>query len=146
MKRSSLLSILCVLTFINMGLSIIQNAYPAVAFNSFIVFLEEIQESTNGTLNEIFSNTIDQVTNAGMWYYVVSLILSIAVFYSALLIWKLDKKGLVGYTILQLLILLIPTCFGIEKYPNITGIFITGLFILMYHLAWKKSLPVEEEE
>lgn len=124
-KRSSGLSLTCILTFIGSGMSAFSSLIIFLAFNEFN---QVISSDFLPQAQQLFSLAL----SAGRWFFLITCILYIISFTGALLMWNFRKIGFHLYSISQLLLLLVPLIM-IEDYslPLLNTMF-TIVFIVIY--------------
>jgi hypothetical protein len=122
-KRPPLLSILCILTFIFSGMSVI--GFFAVSVN---------YEQSLEVMRTVYGNMPEAgfLLQAPRDFFFVSFILSALSLAGAILMWNLRKNGFHIYTASQLAMLAVPLLyFGSETNP-LLNIVITALFVYLY--------------
>jgi len=127
-KRTDLLTVLCVLTFIGSGLA---------AFSNFFIYLsyDEVQ-----FLFEDYGFDFPElqiILSGGKKFFLAGFILYMISLAGAIRMWKLSKLGFHLYTASQLFILIQPVVM-LRDYPfNFIGMFITAAFIFGYYSQLK---------
>ena len=151
-KRPEMLTVLCILSFINAVYNIISN------FNSFVFydfFQNMLGQMKNGEgmfegMAEQMGDNWEMMTQAsslaysiGRGYYLLEMILYVASFIGVLMMWRLQKKGFHVYTIAQFLMLISTSVFVTSKVGGgfpFEQILWTALFVFMYYSHYKKSM------
>lgn len=128
-KRSSFLTVICILSFINNGWGVINNAIYSL-FHTTITDTLIKTEFPNEW--KMFSDALLQLLSAGRLFFIVGLVLSIATLIGVLKMWKLSKIGFHIYSITQLVTLIYPMLFIKDYNVSAFSIMITGGFIAMY--------------
>jgi len=121
--RPTLLTVLCILTFIGSGIS-------TVSFFMVSVLYEPIMEQ----FKVLYANMPEAsfLLEAPRDFFVISFILSAASVAGAILMWNLRKIGFHVYTSSQIVYLLIPLFyFGGETNP-LLNIMLTAFFVYLY--------------
>jgi len=132
-KRSTLLSVLLVLTFIGSGFNFIGNGYTSLFFNSIIELIEETaDDDTMTSLASLLERSVEMMEKAGPVYYGLVTLLFIVSVVGAVFMWTLNKLGFHLYASSQIILLVIPMAFGLVSFPDILGTVITAIFILLY--------------
>lgn len=136
-KHSTLLIILAVLTFIGSGLNFVGSAFVSLNFQATIEIIDEVftdleYEEATSQLAPIFESYIENMEKAGVGYYALFALLAALCVVGAALMLRMNKLGFHFYASAQLVLLVLPTIFGIEKFPGAFGIILTGLFIWLY--------------
>lgn len=122
-QRPTLLTILCILTFIGSGISTISFFAVSVMYE---LFMQQFAV--------LYANMPDAnfLLEAPRDFFVVSTILSAASVAGALFMWNLRKIGFHIYTSAQLVYLVVPLLyFGGETNP-LLNILLTALFVYLY--------------
>ena len=122
-KRPEFLTVLCILTFIGSGLSILSNFIVAT-------FHSSIQEfAASGALK--FPG-MDILLSIDQSYFVIGFILSSVSLFGAYKMWGLKKIGFHFYTIAQILLLIVPFFYiSNNGFPYFEFI-ITATFVILY--------------
>jgi hypothetical protein len=122
-KRPTLLSILCILTFIFSGMSVTGFFAVSVNYEQSL----EVMRTAYGNMPEA-----GFLLQAPRDFFFISFILSALSLAGAILMWNLRKTGFHIYTASQLAMLAIPLLyFGSETNP-LLNIIITTLFVYLY--------------
>jgi len=114
-ERPTFLSVLCVLTFIGSGLSLLGYLFTAV----FSTLLGSLLDSIPSFL----------LPDIGITSGIIGLVAAAASLYGAIKMWKLEKIGFYLYTAAQVVMLVLS--FGIF------GFILTALFVVLYGLNLK---------
>ncbi|MDR2908087.1 MAG: hypothetical protein LBU91_08890 [Bacteroidales bacterium] len=133
-KRSALLTVLLVLTFIGSGFNFISNAYLSLNLQSVLEAITELgdDEDMSSTFGSLFEQSLAIMESAGALYYGIVALLGACSVAGAVLMFRMNKLGFHFYAAAQIVWLLIPTLFGVEKFPGILSIILTALFIWLY--------------
>lgn len=136
-KRPTFLTVLCILSFIAAGISII-GLFIGMAAKGAI-------ESTGADLNAAMdaqgltgaqAEAMSQASAAFSWpNMIVSILLTIVGLVGVIMMWKLQKKGFFVYVAAGILGLIAPLIFGMS-FP-VFGAVLTILFIVLYGLNLK---------
>jgi hypothetical protein len=122
--RPTLLTVLCILTFIGSGLSLLLYLLAAVLFGTMVEFLSSIPG-------------MSAVTGGGVGFFVIMFILAFISLFGAIRMWNLKKMGFYLYTVAQILMIIMPFVFITGSQIGVFGIVITVLFIILYGLNLK---------
>ncbi|PKP53072.1 MAG: hypothetical protein CVT92_05735 [Bacteroidetes bacterium HGW-Bacteroidetes-1] len=126
-RRPTLLTVICVLSFIGSGMAAISNLF--VFFNH-----ETLIETINsGMFNELGFN-LDILLNVNPYYFLLAGLLNVVSFVGVKNMWALRRAGFHLYAVSQLLILIISTVF-IYKPSGTFPMFdlaLASMFILLY--------------
>ena len=137
-KRSTLLTVLLVLTFIGSGASFLSNGYVAAAFETVIGYVEELaDDDAFAALAAMLEQSVATMEKAGAGYFWLITLLYLVSVVGAVFMWKLNKSGFHLYATAQIIILFIPMLFGLTKLPGIGATIITAVFVLAYALELK---------
>jgi len=126
-KRPSLLTLLCVLSFIGAGLATVSNFFVYFNYAMIVEMIE--QESIEAMGFDLgFFGRIDRS------YFLISALLQVISFNGVRLMWNLRKAGFHLYAVSQLLILIVSTIY-IYKPADMFPMFdllLATIFILLY--------------
>lgn len=142
-KRSTLLLILCILTFIGSGYSCLYYLLLPVAksqlpemMSMYGSLFSQIDATTQARMNEL----LDFMATVPSWKYLLVALGYAGSVTGAALMLKLRKEGLHVYIISQILIFgLLSSLIGGALKPSIDSILWTITFILLYYLQLKRS-------
>lgn len=124
-KRTNLLTILCILTFIGSGVNFISSLCIGAFFEQFIPVAQEIGERFK-------LPGIEMITEGKPLFFFITSLLYAGAVVGATLMWKLRKNGFHVYTIAQILQVLAPMYFYHLPLPSFVDIIISGTFIMLY--------------
>ena len=150
-KRPEMLTVLCILSFINAVWNAISNFVSFAFYDTFQSLFAQMKEGEGvfEDLAEQMGDNWEMMTEAsalafsvGRGYYFFEMILFIASFVGVLMMWKLQKKGFHVYTIAQILMLIVTSIFVTSKVGGFPfgAIFWTVLFVIMYYSHYKKVM------
>ena len=151
-KRPEMLTVLCVLSFINAVWNGLSNLISFVFYDMYqslsaqMVAGEGIYEDIAeqmGDYWEVLANTLSMTALIGRGYYFIEMVLYIASFVGVLMMWKLQKRGFHVYTIAQILMLITTSVFVTSKIGGgfpFGPIFWTALFVFMYYSHYKNVM------
>jgi len=120
-KRPAFLTVLCILTFVGKGLSLILFLIAIIAFGTISSFLGKIPLIGEGT---------------GVVYFILNFIICLAALYGAIQMWKLKKMGFYIYLAAIVIGYILPMFFGFYTF-GIFGLILTALFPVLYGLNFK---------
>jgi hypothetical protein len=130
-KRPVFLSVLCILTFVSTGFSIL----GCLIIPSMADFMIEVAKQTP-SYNEAAYRDVILIWRAGWGFYLVLLVLTAFSLTGAILMWNLKKIGFHFYTIANIFIFYLPIMWlGLPF--SIGGAFFPAAFIGMYALHLK---------
>jgi len=130
-KRTKVLTVLCILSFIGGGLSI----FGALVY---AVFFDEILNFFASSDSNLYQELYKSLSILSPSYFLCELIFATTSIVGVIFMWQLRKLGFHIYTISNILILSLPLFFGVGSFniPNL--ILITGPFITMYAFQLKQ--------
>jgi len=127
-KRSDLLTLLCILTFIGSGLAAFSNLFIYLSFEEMLTIVDDYEIEIPG---------FDMMMSGGRRFFITGFILYTFSWVGALQMWKLKKIGFHLYTGAQIFILLLPVIL-IKSYPfSIFSLLLTAVFIAGYAINLK---------
>ncbi|MCW3083788.1 MAG: hypothetical protein JWP12_1154 [Bacteroidetes bacterium] len=126
--RPQLLTVLCVLSFIWIGLT----TFGALVITPLSDIMVQILK-TNPQFDPERDVDVITVFQAGWKYYLPVILLNILELTGVIMMWKLKKNGFHFYTIANILLFFLPiVMLGIQF--NLFSAFIPALFVAMYSL------------
>ena len=127
-KRTDLLTILCVLTFVGSGLAAFSNFFIYLSYEEMLTIVEDYEVEIPG---------FDMMMSGGRRFFITGFILYTFSWVGALQMWKLKKIGFHLYTGAQIFILLLPVIM-IQSYQfSIFSLLFTAVFIAGYAINLK---------
>lgn len=126
-KRPTSLSMLCILTFIGSGISLISSIFVVAAFHAIPLLIEQTKMPEAEQMLNI-------ITAAGRPFFAYMGILYAASLAGAIMMWKLRKTGFHFYVSSQLLMLALPLIMIAGYQIPFTTILLTASFVLGYAL------------
>lgn len=127
-KRSDLLTVLCVLTFIGSGLAAFSNLFIYLSFEEMLTIIDDLEVEIPG---------FDMMMSGGKRFFITGFILYTFSWVGALQMWKFKKIGFHLYTGAQIFILLLPVIM-IKTYPfSILSLLFTAVFVGGYAINLK---------
>lgn len=145
-KRPEMLTVLCILSFINAAWNILSNFISFAFYNTFQNLFTQLREGTGvyedmaeqmGDSWETFVQASEMASSISRGYYFLEMALFIASFVGVLMMWKLQKKGFHIYAIAQILMLIVITVFTKITFGPVLW---AAFFIAMYFPHYKKSM------
>jgi hypothetical protein len=124
-RRPSLLTVLCILTFIWSGWNMSSNLAVGFFFDFFSKFFVQFADTYK-------IPGMDILTEAKPVFFFVSAILYLGSLAGAFLMWNLKKTGFHVYTISQILLMIAPMYFFRLHGPSWIEVLFSGVFILLY--------------
>ena len=142
-KRSTLLTVFLVLTFIGSGLMFVSTGFVSSFFDYTVELMHDFADDE--TWGTAFEASITQMEKAGKWGYALWAILYLTSLIGAFLMWRLNKRGFHLYATAQIIILFVPMMVGTGNFPGIFPTLLTALFIFVYARELKIfEKPIEE--
>jgi len=117
--RPTLLTVLCILTFIGSGLGLLAYLLLAALFGAMSDMLSSIPG---------FSGLM----TGGIALFVIMFILAFVSLFGAIKMWGLKKIGFYMYAAAQILMIIVPIIFIPEAGISVFGIVVTAAFIGLY--------------
>ena len=150
--RPEMLTVLCILSFINAVYNGIVNFISFAFYDSFVALLEQMRNGEGmfeemaeqvGDNWETMTDAASLAFSVGKAYYFIEMVLFIASFIGVFMMWRMQKKGFHVYAISQILMLITASIFVISKVGGgfpLSSVLMTVLFILMYLGHYKKVM------
>ncbi len=134
LKRPTLLTVLCILTFISSGLGCLSALLTPLFSEVVIDFLKNAPNADDASI----AQTIN-LLQAGWKFYLITFIFASCSLTGALLMWSFKKIGFHFYALSNLGLLLVPMLI-LNMPVSWEGILLTSSFIAMYavHLKFMK--------
>jgi hypothetical protein len=129
-QRPTLLTVLCILTFIGSGMNLFSSLVIAGFYDVFTEIIQEFGKKFN-------LPGIDLVLEMKPVYFLVSGIFYAGSILGAGLMLRLKKSGFHVYTVCQILLIIASMYFMHLPSPNIPELLFSGLFILLYSMNLK---------
>lgn len=150
-KRPEMLTVLCVLSFINAVWNALSNFISFVFYDTFSSLMTQMRngEGMFAEMAEQMGDSWEMMTEAsalafsvGKSYYFLEMALFIMSFVGVMMMWKLQKRGFHVYTIAQILMLIVTSVFVTSKVGGFPfgQIFWALLFVMMYYSHYKKVM------
>lgn len=127
-KRSDLLTILCVFTFVGSGLAAFSNLFMYLSFEEMLTIVEDYEVDIPG---------FDIMMSGGRRFFITGFILYTLSWVGALQMWKLRKIGFHFYTGAQLFLLLLPIIMIPAYSFSIFSLLFTAVFVGGYAINLK---------
>lgn len=150
-KRPEMLTVLCILSFLNAVYNGIANFFSFAFYDSFRTMFEQMskgegmfegmEEQLDGMETMLQASLL--AFSVGKGYYLFKMLLFVASFVGVLMMWKLQKKGFHVYTIAQFLMLIVTSVFVTSKIGGgfpFGAILWTALFVFMYYPHYKNVM------
>lgn len=151
-KRPDMLTIICILSFINAVYKSIVNFISFAFYEKFQNIFEQMRngEGVYADMAEQMGDDFKTLAEAyamafsvGKGYYFIEFALFVASFIGVLMMWRMQKRGFHIYTISQILMLIATSIFVVSKvgggFPFMPIIW-TVLFVYMYYVNYKKVM------
>jgi hypothetical protein len=129
-QRPTLLTVLCILTFIGSGMNLFSSFMIAGFYDLFVQISPEIAK-------EFKWSGIELLTEANPLFFLFSGLFYIGSLIGALFMFFLKKIGFHIYTIAQILLVIAPMYFFHLPGPGTLILLVSGLFIFLYSMNLK---------
>ena len=150
-KRPEMLTVICVLSFINAVYNGISNCVSFAFYDSFQKVFAQMRNGEGmfadmaeqlGDNWEMFAQASSLAFSVGRGYYFLETLLYVASFIGVLMMWRLQKKGFHVYTIAQCLMIIMTSIFVTNKIGGFPfgPIFWTAAFVFMYASHYKNVM------
>jgi hypothetical protein len=124
-QRPTLLTVLCILTFIGSGMNLFSSLFIAGFYDVFVEIVQKFAEKFK-------LPGMDTLLEMKPMFFIVSGIFYAGSLVGAILMMRLKKAGFHVYTIFQILLILTPMYFMHLTSPGIPELMFSGLFIILY--------------
>ena len=129
-SRPELLKVLCILTFVGSGLSLVSNS---IMFMSIDIIREYYENGMFDFLAEdMDTGALETLLSINASYFIFQAFLFALTIYGAYSMWNLNKVGFHIYTIAQILLLILPQAFLPELPFPTFELIISLIFITLY--------------
>ena len=146
-----MLTVICVLSFINAVYNGISNFISFAFYDSFQKVFAQMRNGEGmfadmaeqlGDNWEMFAQASSLAFSVGRGYYFLETLLYVASFIGVLMMWRLQKKGFHVYTIAQCLMIIMTSIFVTNKIGGFPfgPIFWTAAFVFMYASHYKNVM------
>ena len=151
-KRPEMLTVICVLSFINAVYNGISNFVSFAFYDTFQKVFAQMRNGEGmfadmaeqlGDNWEMFAQASSLAFSVGRGYYFLETLLYVASFIGVLMMmWRLQKKGFHVYTIAQCLMIIMTSIFVTNKIGGFPfgPIFWTAAFVFMYASHYKNVM------
>ncbi len=150
-KRPEMLTVLCVLSFINAVYNGISNFISFAFYDTFQNIFEQIRNGEGmfediaeqmGDNWETMAQASSLAFSIGRGYYFFEMLLFVASFIGVLMMWRLQKKGFHIYTVAQILMLIMTSIFITNKVGGFPfgSLLWTAFFVFMYYSHYKNVM------
>jgi len=146
-KRSTLLTVLLILTFIWSGISFVSNTYVSLALDQVIGFVEDaVDDDAMAGLAKTLEQSIKTMEKTGPIGFGLTALLALISLVGAILMWKLNPRGFHLYATANIVLLFVPMMFGTVKFPGVFETAVTALFIWLYARELKVFTKTSNEQ
>lgn len=132
------LTVLCVLTFINSGITFIGDMAVYAMYNTLPALMEQASSMVSGSMAEAYAKAADMYTMVPRYSYLVLSCMALLSVTGAGLMMKMRKAGFHLYTLSQLVMLVMPVILSKSMHLDFMGVCITLVFIGAYGMYYKK--------
>jgi hypothetical protein len=130
-KRTNLLTVLCILTFIGSGLNAFSNLMVFLFYDASMKFAAELVKAFKLPGMELF-------LDARPIYFAVTALINALAVAGAIRMWQMRKQGFHIYTVAQILVIIAPMYFFRLPSPDFFSILLSGVFVMLYGSNLKK--------
>jgi hypothetical protein len=130
-KRTNLLTVLCILTFIGSGLNAFSNLMVFLFYDASMKFAAELVKAFKLPGMELF-------LGAKPIYFAVTAVINALAVAGAIRMWQMRKQGFHMYTVAQILVIIAPMYFFRLPSPDFFSILLSGVFVMLYSSNLKK--------
>ena len=124
-KRPTLLSVLCILTFIGSGINLFSSLIISLFYDQFLQVIASINETLQ-------IPGIEMIEEAKAIFFAVSAVIYAGSIVGAIMMWNLKKTGFHIYSIFQILLVISPMYFFHLQYPSFVDVLLSGIFVILY--------------
>jgi hypothetical protein len=141
-KRPTFLTVLCILSYVGVGIAIIGGAWNLITLQSTIDAMKMMADTGLAALVGIDKSAVEAMENWGFAVYSIQIISALICLWGVLLMWKLKKMGFYIYVIAEILpavaTLLLMGGFGpMGTMAMVMSLIFPIAFIVMYALNVK---------
>jgi hypothetical protein len=129
-SRTTMLTVLCILTFIGSGMNVFSGLVIAGFYDVFVEVAQEFAKKFN-------IPGIDLLLETKPLFFLVTAIFYAGSIAGAVLMFQLRKIGFHIYTIFQILLILAPMYFMHLAGPGLPELLFSGLFVSLYSMNLK---------
>jgi hypothetical protein len=94
-KRPQFLTVLCILSFVGIGIALIGGIYNLMTFSSTIALMQ----GTSGFFGGELGNAVDMLIEWGQTVYIINIVASLICLAGVFMMWNLKKTGYFIYII-----------------------------------------------
>lgn len=140
-RRPSFLSVLCVLTFIGSGCSLLSNFCMGLSFDMLRTMLQEDAFASYWAMMPEMQANMERMFEVPRYYYFLAGILYSVSLAGAVMMWSLKRKGFHFYTIAQCMVILLEMLLVPATGLPWSALVWTGLFVALYgvHLKYMQK-------
>jgi hypothetical protein len=124
-KRPTLLTVLCILTFIGSGMNFFSSLMISLFYDQFTVVAESINKSLR-------MPGLEMILEGRPAFFAFSALIFAGSALGAILMWNLKKAGFHVYTIFQIILVISPMFFFNLPRPSFQDMIFPGIFIILY--------------
>jgi hypothetical protein len=129
-QRPTLLTIICILTFIGSGMNLFSSFMIAGFYDLFVQIAQEFAEKFK-------LPGIELLTEATPMFFLISGLFYVGSLIGAVFMFLMKKIGFHIYTIAQILLVIAPMYFLHQPGPDVLVLLFSGLFIFLYSMNLK---------
>lgn len=141
-KMPGFLKVLCILSFIGVGISIIMSIVGYVGLSALSSMSSTLSSFSEGTEMNTAVSSMDALIKNGALYYILLIVAALVCLVGVIMMWKLKKTGFYIYVIGEIAPIILPFVllggFGVlGTMALIMGMIFPIAFIIMYALNLK---------
>jgi hypothetical protein len=129
-RRPTLLTVLCILTFIGSGMNLFSSMFIATFYDSYTEIVRMFAEKFD-------LSGIEAMLEAKPAFFLVTGLFYAGSLSGAVLMFRLKKTGFHVYTVCQILLILAPMYFLHLPSPGLFEMLFSGIFVLLYGINLK---------
>jgi hypothetical protein len=124
-QRPTLLTVLCIMTFIGSGVNFISSLFIALFYTQVAIIAESIQKNLKWP-------GMEMILEGKPMFFAVSALIFAGCLVGAFLMWQQKKAGFHIYTIFQILLILSPMYFFHFPSPSFYDLILSSIFVILY--------------
>ncbi len=130
-KRPDFLTVLCILTFIGSGISLLSQFFSFALYDTISGLFLQMGSTMGGEFEKIYTEAADLFVSMPRYYFIILALVYIISLTGAILMFKLRRIGFHIYVVSQLLLLGLPLLI-IHASFNIFNLLFSLMFVLFY--------------
>jgi hypothetical protein len=131
-KRPTLMTVLCILSFIGSGLYAFSSYFVFFFYDAFLKVAPDVESIYK------MPGLKDLLVSIQPGYFLSTAVINTLSLTGAILMWQMRKAGFHTYAIAQILLVIAPMYFLKTPGPDFFNILLSGTFLLLYGINFKK--------